>query len=393
MNAEPHGPDVHLPVADSIPEFRRTATDLFFTVAWQLGEYYDSKLQPLLGENWVAEISEMRGEHRPFALHDPVFTLKEPSYHSDSRIRICLPKTGRDELLDAMDDLLKLRNGWIHASIRPSGIELIRVATKSREVAAPLNLPVADDATRVLERVEAIQRGELFVDEELEALRAQLGDAESRVAALQADAQSSKRDLQAALAGLDAALGAVRLAERISEPPPTLPPGSRWDYPRGSTRLRLSRLGDVLHPETLEPFDSPDGRASRELGRSWLRVLPAGGDLWLDDHGNVTCHLREHFVLLDNVSGRTVEVGIGEPAPGFLLPGSYLLKQDGTIVDRSSGRPLAEVRPDDAQLVGERLLNAYPSGGKIALTSTNHVVADIDDRWTTIGSVTVGEWF
>jgi hypothetical protein len=42
--------EVHLPVSDSMSESRRTATDLFFAVGWQLGEFYDTKLRPVLGE-------------------------------------------------------------------------------------------------------------------------------------------------------------------------------------------------------------------------------------------------------------------------------------------------------------------------------------------------------
>jgi hypothetical protein len=385
--------EVHLPVSDSIPEHRRTATDLFFTVGWQLGEYYDARLRPILGDHWVEEISRLRAERRPFALHDPVFTLKEPSHYADSRIRICLPNEGRLELLDAMDDLLKLRNGWIHASIRPSTSELARVAAKTQEVGLPLGLSVVDDSERVIERLAAIERGELFEADELESLRSQLDDAQERVALLESDAKTSRRDLQAALAALDSARAAVAFAEKTGEPPPAMPPGSRWEYPRGSTALRLSRLGDVVDPETLEPFVAPDGRGSRELGTEWLKILPAGGDVWLDEHGNVTTHLHEHFVLLDNVSGETVKVSIGMPASGFLLPGDFLLEPDGTILDRSSGSTLASVRPESAKRVGARLLDVYPEGGKIALTSSWHIAADIDDRWTTIGTVTQHEWF
>jgi hypothetical protein len=383
---------VRLPVSDSITEFRRTATDLFFQTGWELGELYDEKLRPVLGDAWVADISTARGERRPFALHDPVFTLKEPSQYPDSRIRLCLPKEDRGQLLDAMDDLLKLRHGWIHASIKPSAEQLRRVAEVTLRVARPLGLPVAQVAHLVLERVEAIEQGEMFSEDELEELRDRLADTERVVSALEAGAATSQRELQDALAARDEALSSLALAEKTHEPPPSLPPGSVWDFPRGEIRLRLSRLGDVVNPETLEPYDAPDGRRSRELGEAWLEVLPAGGDLWLDEFGNVTAHLEEHLVLLDNVTGQATQVAIGDPAPGFLLPGSYELRPDGTIVDRLTRVTLTAVRPDVAKSVGERLLAAY-EGGKIALTSTGHIAADIDDRWTTIGRVSRDEWF
>jgi hypothetical protein len=95
-----------------------------------------------------------------------------------------------------------------------------------------------------------------------------------------------------------------------------------------------------------------------------LKILPAGGDVWLDEHGNITCHLQENFVLLDNVSGRTVEVEIGGPAPGFLLPGNYLLRENGTIVDRTSGTTLASRRPPTNFKISNR---CGSSGGKSAL--------------------------
>jgi hypothetical protein len=385
--------DVRLPTADSVAEFRRTATDLFFEAAWELGEYYDEKLRPILGDAWVADISAARGERRPFALHDPVFALKEPSHYSDSRIRLCLPKEGRGELLDAMDDLLKLRNGWIHASIRPSAEQLRLVAATTIRVAEPLGLLVEGQTRLVLERLDAIERGEAFASDELDELRRRLAETERAVAALEAGAATSQRELQSALAARDEALAGLAFAEKTREPPPALPPGSIWDYPRGERRLRLSRLGDVVDPETLEPFNAPDGRDSRQLGGAWLEVIPAGGDLWLDEFGNVTTHLQEHLVLLDNVTGQATKVEIGDPAPGFLLPGSFELRADGTITDRSTGSTLEEVRGDLARHVGERLLANYAGGGKIALTSTGHVAADINDRWTTIGHVTTDEWF
>jgi hypothetical protein len=383
---------VRLPTSDSVAEFRRTATDLIFQTAWELGEYYDEKLRPIIGDAWVADISVARGERRPFALHDPVFALKEPSHYPDSRIRLSLPKEGRGELLDAMDDLLKLRNGWLHASIRPSGEQLRRLAETTLRVVEPLALSVGDEARLVLERVAAIERGNLFSEDDLDQLRRRLEETERLVAGLEADAATSQRDLQAALAARDEAISSLAFAEKTLEPPPALPPGSIWEYPRGETRLRLSRLGDVVDPETLAPFDAPDGRRSRELGAAWLEVLPAGGDVWLDEFGNATCHLQEHVVLLDNVTGQATEVAVGDPAPGFFLPGSFELRPDGTIVDRASGVTLEDVRPDVARQVGERLLASY-AGGKIALTSTGHIAADIDDRWTTIGRVSRDEWF
>jgi hypothetical protein len=385
--------DFRLPTADSVAEARRTATDLFFETAWELGEYYDEKLRPILGDAWVADISAARGERRPFALHDPVFALKEPSHYPDSKIRLCLPKERRGELLDAMDDLLKLRNGWIHASIRPNAEQLRRVAAATIRVAELLSLGVEKRARLVLERLDAIERGESFELDELDQIRQRLAETERAVAALETNAATSQRELQSALAARDEALAGLAFAEKTREPPPALPPGSIWDYPRGERRLRLSRLGDVVDPETLEPFDAPDGRRSRELGEAWMEVVPAGGDLWLDEFGNVTTHLQEHLVLLDNVTGQATEVEIGDPAPGFLLPGSFELGGDGTIIDRSTGLRLEEVRKDVARQVGKRLLAAYPDGGKIALTSTGHVAADINDRWTAIGSVTPNEWF
>jgi hypothetical protein len=381
-----------LPTSDSIGECLRAATDLFFETAWELGEYYDAKLQPILGGAWVQDISITRGEHRPFALHDPVFTLKEPSHYADSRIRICLPTNGRGELLDAMDDLLKLRNAWIHAAIRPSLEQLRLLAETTLRVAEPLGLDVAHRARLVLERVSAIARGATFIDDELDGVRRRLGQTDRLVAALEADAATSQRELHEALAARDEAIAGVAFAEKSREPPPALPPGSIWSYPRGETRLRLSRLGDIVDPETLEPFDAPDGRRSRELVEAWLEVVPAGGDLWLDDFGNVTCHLQEHLVLLDNVSGEVTEAGVGDPVPGFLLPGSFELRVDGTIIDRTSCTELADVRPERASDVGQRLLENY-AGGKIAVTSTGHVAADIEDRWTMIGRVSRDEWF
>ncbi len=84
---------------------------------------------------------------------------------------------------------------------------------------------------------------------------------------------------------------------------------------------------------------------------------------------------------------------IRETFDGPLLPFSYTLKLDGTILDRKSKKELVEVIGDKAREVGQRLLTIHPSGGRLRIAESGFILGYKEEKWVVIGAVTASEWF
>ena len=86
-------------------------------------------------------------------------------------------------------------------------------------------------------------------------------------------------------------------------------------------------------------------------------------------------------------------VPIREKYEGALLPFSYTLKLDATIIDRKSKQELQAVIGEKAVEVGNKLLAVHPSGGRLRISQTGLVLGYEDDRWVVIGAVSASQWF
>ena len=86
-------------------------------------------------------------------------------------------------------------------------------------------------------------------------------------------------------------------------------------------------------------------------------------------------------------------VPIRETYEGPLLPFSYTLKLDATIIDRKNKQELQSVIGPKAVEVGNKLLAIHPSGGRLRISQTGLVLGYEEDRWVVIGAVSASEWF
>jgi len=86
-------------------------------------------------------------------------------------------------------------------------------------------------------------------------------------------------------------------------------------------------------------------------------------------------------------------VPIREKYDGALLPFSYTLKLDGTIIDRKSKQELNASIGEKAIEVGKKLLAIHPSGGRLRISQTGLVLGYEKDSWVVIGAVSASEWF
>lgn len=86
-------------------------------------------------------------------------------------------------------------------------------------------------------------------------------------------------------------------------------------------------------------------------------------------------------------------VPIREVYDGPLLPFSYTLKLDATIIDRKNKQELKTKIGDKAIDVGRKLLAIHPSGGRLRISENGLVIGFEKDQWVVIGSVGATEWF
>lgn len=86
-------------------------------------------------------------------------------------------------------------------------------------------------------------------------------------------------------------------------------------------------------------------------------------------------------------------VPIREVFEGPLLPSSYTLKLDGSIIDRKTNQQLKAVIGNRGIEVGQKLLVVHPSGGRLKISKNGLIVGFEKDRWVVIGSVSASELF
>jgi hypothetical protein len=86
-------------------------------------------------------------------------------------------------------------------------------------------------------------------------------------------------------------------------------------------------------------------------------------------------------------------VPIREKYDGPLLPFSYTLKLDATIIDRKSKQELQAVLGERALDIGKKLLAIHPTGGRLRVSQTGLVLGYEKDEWVVIGAVSASDWF
>jgi hypothetical protein len=86
-------------------------------------------------------------------------------------------------------------------------------------------------------------------------------------------------------------------------------------------------------------------------------------------------------------------VPIRETYDGSLLPISYTLKLDATIINRKTKQELQAVIGEKALDIGKKFLAVHPSGGRLRISHTGLVLGFEEDRWVVIGAVSASDWF
>ena len=84
---------------------------------------------------------------------------------------------------------------------------------------------------------------------------------------------------------------------------------------------------------------------------------------------------------------------IGTPIALPMLSHSYVLRLNGAIEDRATGKSLSEVNPKSAEAYSMLLLSRKPSGGRIRITKGGILCAFIDDNWGFLAQIDAADWF
>jgi hypothetical protein len=206
--------ELNFPNANNEGQLRLLIMDAFILLGESLGNHYDSKLRPLLGNNWLKELALERKDYG-YNLIDPDWVLKEPLRNSTSPTRLTLPKG--QGFYNKINVLAKTRNAYFHN-------QAICTIDSVREILQYfldlcLDVPLdhaARQYSQAIVRLDKLIAGEIFAPEPGGLTRIQL--LEQQVAEMEELASAQKSEIAKKQYVLDAALDEVAIhAEKLRE--------------------------------------------------------------------------------------------------------------------------------------------------------------------------------
>jgi hypothetical protein len=207
--AAKHSRSLNLPTLINEGQFRVLIFDAFILLGEELGEYYNSKLEPTLGKNWVSDLARQR-KLPNYNLTDPDWVLKEPLRNSTSPTRLTLPKG--QGFYNQINLLARARNAYFHnqgSGSTEAALEVIQLLLEFA-MAIPLNV-CANEYTAAIKRIKQLVNGEIFLGSEQGLERIEI--LEQHVANLEELATQSKIEIQAREEKLEYALDEVAIRE------------------------------------------------------------------------------------------------------------------------------------------------------------------------------------
>ena len=197
--------ELNLPNAINEGQLRLLILDSFILLGESLGNFYDSRLSPLLGTNWVKDLAKSRNIFS-YNLVDPDWVIKEPLRNTTSPTRLILPKG--QGFYNKLNLLAKTRNSYFHNKAN-CNLETVTTTLElflNFSLEIPLNEPI-QSYSKALSRLKELADGKNFVEEKDGLFRIQL--LEQQVADMEEIANQQKREIQKQQFILDAALDDV----------------------------------------------------------------------------------------------------------------------------------------------------------------------------------------
>ncbi|MGE3326385.1 MAG: hypothetical protein AB7N61_13385 [Acidimicrobiia bacterium] len=321
-----------LPVDGSFGEVIKGTQTMLRAFGWDLGKFYDDKMRPQFGDDWLKKLVEVRKQQHPDVpmykkvpnLWDPNFCVNEPAKNTDSPLKQCLGPMPLDVWSKFKSIPFKFRNREQHFDEVPA-LETLRAdAELIRDVASFLGLPVAEEAVELIARVDDLNGGAVFggapddmmaeLAKELEEYQAKHKAQAAEVAKARATGEAAKADAQAAanelavmaetIAGLETALEAQRNAQRrnFTDEYLDLAAGDVWPASPPTRTLRLlGHVGDLYDPFTTDLLSNEYGPIAVKAAERWREYLPHGGNVHLSRVGQAVALVNGTWTYLGSL--------------------------------------------------------------------------------------------
>lgn len=344
---------IELPEDETPGELIKGYFTLMRAFGWDLYVTSHFALKAELGTDWfssrIAELKRAdpknwRPNHR-FEPQDPGVILRDFVHEHDSPYLDVFG--GRFQMQVTAKKILATRNTWFHFGDDPTVAELVEAALVVRGFVQAGGMHITTRIDNLVDRLENLRTGR-YPAETAASLSAQL------------------------------TIGAepVPLSTPGDLPRPSI--GGTWVGPIPDLRYRLTRTGDVVHPDTMESVRSLVTGDFVDKVRAWTAVEPRGNELWIDTDGAVGGFIGPTPRLLGYL-GPDPE---NDVARGFFTPHFYAVNGD-EIVDLDSG---ARRKQAFTKELGD--------GATLRVTTYGDVLLmDDTDGFGRVATVKVDEWF
>lgn len=344
---------IELPEDETPGELIKGYFTLMRAFGWDLYVTSHFTLKDELGPNWFSSrITELkradpknwRPNHR-FEPQDPGVILRDFIHERDSPYLGVFG--GRFQMQIAAKKILATRNTWFHFGDDPTIAELVEAARVVRGFVQAGGMHITTRIDAMINRLEDLLTGR-YPAEAAQSLSAQL----------------------------HVSAEPVPLDTPDDLPRPSI--GGTWVGTIPELRFRLTRTGDVVHPDTMESVRSRVTGDFVDKVRAWTAVEPRGRELWIDTDGAVGGLIGPTPRLLGYL-GPDPE---NDVARGFFTPHFYTVDGD-EIVDLDSGARRKEA-----------FAEGLADGATLRVTTYGDVlVIDDTDGFDRVATVMVDEWF
>jgi hypothetical protein len=368
--------ELNFPNAKNEGQLRLLILDAFILLGESMGNHYDIKLRPILGNNWLKDLARDRKDYG-YNLIDPDWVLKEPLRNSTSPTRLTLPKG--QGFYNKINLLAKTRNAYFHNQAE-CNIENVREILQYF-LDLCLDIPLDSAAiqySQAIVRLEKLIAGEIFAPESNGLNRIQL--LEQQVAEMEELANAQKSEIAKKQYVLDAALDEVAIhAEKLREVE---------DQVGGKDQL----IAQVL--------------AEKQIAEKRAQQLQEEFDAKVAELNDKEFQERQYKDLLAKLAeSQTVasirgKLGEAESASDINLePGSIWTGEKGArrltlsvnfreLYDTKSGELLSEKYGQLATELAQEWLRIKPQGGRVFVDSNGVATAFQGENLIYLGKVT-----
>lgn len=344
---------IALPEDETPGELIKGYFTLMRAFGWDLYVTSHFTLRDSLGSQWfAARISELkdsdpknwRPNHR-FEPQDPGVILRDYIHEQDSPYLAVFG--GQFQKQTAAKKILATRNTWFHFGDDPTTAQLEEAAKVVRGFVQSSDMHIAGRIDALIERLSDLRTG-----------RHPAEAVPSASATVPAVPESAPLDAPEDL------------------PRPSI--GGTWVGPIPELRYRMTRAGDVVHPDTMESVRVNVAGNFADKVRAWTAVEPRGRELWIDTGGAVGGFIGATPRLLGYLGPDPQ----GDIARGFFTPHFYAVDGNSVVdLDTSERRtpPFAEGLADGMTL-------------RVTTYGDVLVVGDAEGIQR-VATVTAAEWF